>query len=104
MKKTDVKFDQIQPILHRVLIKPDPVKEKHDNGLIIPVNMRKEATSGIILKCGKGTKSLPMRYKVGDRVIFPRAVSRENQWEIEGKIYLFCIQQDIIVKLKNNDV
>jgi len=94
----NVTLESIKPIGHRVLIKPDPEKEVYeDSGLIIPETLRKMMLIGTIIATGEGTRSSPMKVKIGDRVIYPRAV-KQKTWIIQGETYLFCIQQDLIMR------
>lgn len=95
----NLKLETLTPIGHRVLILPDPSDEKTKGGVIIPDAMRKISLIGTVIKAGKGDKNKPMKVSVGDKVMYPRAV-REKKWNIEGKDYLFCIQQDLILRVK----
>lgn len=97
----EITLKKIQPIGQRVLIKPDKPKETYKSGIIIAEgSISKEIPLiGEVIKVGKGSKKSPMNYKIGDRVVYPRAV-RQKSITIEGELYFMCIQQDIIMREK----
>ena len=80
MKKQarDVKI-KFQPADDRVLVKPEEMEdERSPGGIIIPDTARKEKPEkGTIIAIGQGKRTdkgdiLPMRYKVGDTVMFSK--------------------------------
>lgn len=75
-KNTKIKF---KPAGDRVLVKPEtPEDEKTASGIIIPDSARKEKPeTGVIVAVGEGKCTdkgdvLPMRYSVGDKVMFSK--------------------------------
>ena len=77
-KKSDPKV-KFKPAGDKVLVKPEaPADEKSPSGIIIPDTARKEKPErGIIVAAGEGKRTdtgdvLPMRYKVGDKVMFSK--------------------------------
>ncbi len=75
-KQHKIKF---KPAGDRVLVKPEEAKdEKSPSGIIIPDTARKEKPErGVIVAAGEGKRTdkgdvLPMRYKVGDKVMFSK--------------------------------
>ena len=67
-----------KPAGDRVLVKPESVEEKTASGIIIPDSARKEKPeTGLVVAVGEGKRNekgdvLPMRYKVGDKVMFSK--------------------------------
>lgn len=77
-KKGDSKI-KFKPAGDRVLVKPEEAKdERSPAGIIIPDTARKEKPErGTIVAVGEGKRTdkgdvLPMRYKVGDKVMFSK--------------------------------
>lgn len=75
-KNTKISF---KPAGDRVLVKPESSEdEKTPSGIIIPDSARKEKPeSGVIVAVGEGKRNekgdiLPMRYKVGQKVMFSK--------------------------------
>lgn len=70
---------RFKPAGDRVLVKPQEVAdEKSPSGIIIPDSARKEKPeTGLVMAIGEGKRNekgdvLPMRYKVGDKVMFSK--------------------------------
>lgn len=75
-KSTAIKFT---PAGDRVLVKPEiPEEEKTASGIYIPDTAKKEKPeTGIIVAVGEGKRTdkgevIPMRYKVGQKVMFSK--------------------------------
>jgi chaperonin GroES len=76
VKNTKIKF---KPAGDRVLVRPDTAEEeKTASGIIIPDTAKKEKPeTGTVVAVGEGKRTdeggiLPMRYKVGERVMFSK--------------------------------
>lgn len=54
----------------RVLIKPDPLKDKTESGLILDIESQPPPPTGTVLAVGTGKKGEKMVVKPGDRVLF----------------------------------
>lgn len=67
----------------RVLIKPDPKKDKTESGLYIPERAQENSTTGTVIEVGPGTKNYEMSVKKGDRVMFGKYGGTELQVENE---------------------
>lgn len=81
MKKEQKTFKKItfKPAGDRVLVKPQEAEdEKTASGIIIPDTAQKEKPEcGVIVAVGEGKRTekgdvLPIRYKVGDKVMFSK--------------------------------
>ena len=99
-KKSDVKI-KFKPVGERVLVKPEaPADEKSPSGIIIPDIARKEKPErGIIVAAGEGKRNekgdlIPMRVKVGDRVVF--AKYSEQEVTINEQNYFVIKESDIL--------
>jgi len=85
----------------RVMIDPDEKHERKSKGGIIMVKDQEEADSskwGTVVLIGPDTKDNPMRYRVGDRVIFGKYAGGE--FVHADKEYLIIRQGDIFGKQK----
>jgi chaperonin GroES len=69
---------EIYPVGYRVLVKPDPIKEMTEGGILIPENQREDHTraqaTGIIVACGEFSyQDWPRHWvKAGDRVLYSK--------------------------------
>lgn len=90
------------PVSHRILIKPDPVKEKSKGGIIIATNERLEMNAqqkGVILSIGEdawsafNTKRPFAGLQVGDRVAYAKY---SGKWLDDG--VLAINDEDIVAK------
>ena len=77
-KNVEIKI-KFKPAGDRVLVKPDSAhEEKTASGIYIPDTAQKEKPeTGRVMAVGEGKRTdkgdvLPMRYKVGDRVMFSK--------------------------------
>ena len=70
----------VKPLSDRVLILPNPAKEKPLAGKVVAV--------------GPGTSEVKMEVKVGDQVLYGKYAGQEIQ--IEGESYLIMKQNDIL--------
>lgn len=97
----DFTIHDIELEADRVMIDPDEVHErKTKGGIIIAQKVEEEDSAkwGTIVNVGKDTVDHPMRFKVGQRVIYGKYAGGEfvhNQEE-----YLILRQDDIWGKLK----
>lgn len=103
-EKELVKNDNIgvKPLGDRVLVKPvSPSDKKTDSGIIIPDTVDKEKPEqGKIVAVGEGRyedgKIIPVRVKVGDRVMFSKY--GYDEIKVEGEEY-FIIKEDNILAI-----
>ena len=70
----------VKPLSDRVLILPNPAKEKPLAGKVIAV--------------GPGTSEIKMEVKVGDQVLYGKYAGQEIN--VDGTDYLIMKQQDIL--------
>ncbi len=103
MKKEQKKMNKItfRPAGDRVLIRPqDVVDEKSPAGIIIPDTARKEKPErGTIVAVGEGKRTdkgdvLPVRYQVGDNVMFSKY--GYDEIEIDDTEYYVVSESNIL--------
>lgn len=94
------------PILHRVLVKPDPIEEVSQGGIVLAVDPKKERLAvekGTVVTVGDTafsgdfkTESPP---KVGDRVYYAKYAGKliKDTDEVE---YVMLNDEDVIAVIK----
>lgn len=92
----------IKPVLHRILIKVDPVETKTASGIIVSLNEKREqaaAEIGTVVDIGstafKDYGESPDLIKVGDRVYFAKYAGKVVK-DIDGNELLICNDEDIV--------
>ena len=80
----------------RILVDPEKREEKTESGIIIPGNIDKRPTRGVVVLCGEGFDNVKMEVKVGDTVLFNEGNGMEVEIE-EGseKKYLLMEQRSV---------
>lgn len=98
---------KVNPILHRVLVKPDPLEEKTSSGLIIKYDKREEAAveKGTVVLVGKtaylefGTDAESLGVVPGARVTFAKYAGKTI---MDGDVrYLILNDEDVVGVLEN---
>lgn len=91
----------IKPVLHRILIKVDPVETKTASGIIVSLNEKREqaaAEIGTVVDIGstafKDYGESPDLIKVGDRVYFAKYAGKVVK-DIDGNELLLVNDEDI---------
>ena len=90
---------KIKPLFDHVLIEPIKSEEKTKSGIFLPDTAEKERPEeGMVVAVGPGHekagKIIPMKVKIGDRVLFSKYSLIELK--IENKEYLIAKQGDIL--------
>ena len=89
---------QFKPLYDRIIIAPDPEKDQTDSGLFLAGSLG-PTQSGTIVAMGDGIYDsgvlIPMRVKIGDRVLFTRAATTARQITIEGGQYLLMRENEL---------
>lgn len=86
------------PYGDRVLVKPQAAEEKTSFGIIIPDQAKEKPEQGIVVAVGEGKmgqdgKVLPMRVKVGDKIMFNKYGYEEIK--INGVEYYLVKEESI---------
>lgn len=99
----------IEPILHRVLIKPDPVETKTETGIILSLNEKREqaaAESGVVVRmgstCFKDYGEDSSLLKEGDRVFYARYAGKQVK-DTDGTEYVLLNDEDIVAIIKEEE-
>ena len=92
----------VEPGADRVVVEAAPAETKTASGIYIPETAQEKPQKGTIVAVGSGKISeftgniIPMRYKVGDVVVFGKYAGTETTHE--GKDYLIMKASDIHYK------
>ncbi len=104
-KKTRGKCMNLKLLGSRILVEVGEVKEeKTPGGIIIPIlAKRKLSQEGEVIAVGKGNRNkkgelIPVKLKVGDKVLFPRYFGTEVK--IEGKKYFIMDEDSVLGNLE----
>lgn len=96
----------IIPVLHRLLVKPDPVETKTESGIVLAINEKREqaaAESGTIVAigdtCFKDYGGDLATVKVNDRVFYARYAGKEVT-DTDGQKYILVNDDDIVGVIK----
>ena len=85
----------------RLLVVPDPAKEKTDAGVYIPEEAQEKEFRGTVVAAGEGYVEngsfIPNQIKVGDRILYGRYSS--NEIKIDGTTYCMMRSRDIYAKI-----
>jgi len=92
----------IKPILHRILIKVDPVETKTASGIIVSLNEKREqaaAEIGTVVDIGttafKDYGEAPDLIKVGDRVYFAKYAGKTVK-DVDDNEFTILNDEDIV--------
>lgn len=89
---------QFKPLYDRIIIEADPEKTQTDSGLFLAGALGPTQT-GTIVAMGDGIYDsgalIPMRVKVGDKVLFTRVAVASRQITIEGGQYLLMRENEL---------
>ncbi len=94
---------KILPLYDRVLVTPLEEKEVKKGSIIIPDTAKERPQEGKVAAVGEGRlddngKIIPMKVKVGDRVLFAKYAGTE--FEMDDKKYLIMRESDILAILQ----
>ncbi|TSC62175.1 MAG: chaperonin GroES [Parcubacteria group bacterium Gr01-1014_48] len=107
MKKQSTKGFDVVPLGDRVLLRSLSAEElgsKTLSGIIIPETVdREKPEQGMIVAVGEGKyddngKLIPMRVRVGDRVVFSKY--SPNEIKLDGKEYFILDESSILAVIK----
>ncbi|MBI2048669.1 MAG: co-chaperone GroES [Parcubacteria group bacterium] len=104
VEKKEEKKIGVKPLGDRVVVRPEKFEEKTAGGIIIPDTARQEKPEkGFVVAVGEGKMSddgrvLPMRVKVGDKVMFSKY--GYDEVKIDGEDYFIVSESTIVAILK----
>ena len=98
----------IKPILHRIIVKPDPVETKTAGGIILAVNEKREqaaAEIGTVVAIGDTAFSDfggdPNLLQIGDKVYYARYAGKFVK-DVDGTEFVCLNDEDITCILKED--
>ena len=105
-KGKTAKAVKVSPLGDRVLVEPDEdkkTKEKTDSGIFIPESGQSERPEqGKVIAIGEGSwkdgKLVPMRVKVGDKIIFSKY--GYDEIKLDDKKYFVIKEENILAVIK----
>ena len=91
---------KINPLSHRVVVKPEAAEEKTASGIILPDSAKEKPQMGEIVAVGPGKTSvsgqlIKMTVKKGDKVLY----GKYSGSEIDGGDLLIMRESDILATL-----
>ncbi|HDO27252.1 MAG TPA: co-chaperone GroES [Bacteroidetes bacterium] len=84
----------IKPLGERVVVEPNPAKEKTAGGIIIPDTAKEKPQYGTVVAVPAENKENPVTVKVGDKVLYGKYSGTEIT--IDGNDYLIMNESDIL--------
>lgn len=97
----------ITPLLHRILIKPEPIETKSKGGIILAVDEKREqaaAEIGIVVSVGltsfKDYGSDPSLLSKGDKVAFAKYAGKRIK-DVDETEYIILNDEDIVAIIRD---
>jgi chaperonin GroES len=98
----------IVPLLHRILVMPDPVETKTSGGIILAVNEKREqaaAERGTVISVGetafKDFGGDPSLVQTGTRIYYAKYAGKEVKENDE--LYVLLNDEDVIAIISNEE-
>jgi len=93
----------MKPLYERVLIKPNKKETKLASGIMLPAEAVKRPNIGVVIACGEGTSTNPMKVKPDDLVLCNRFAGAELTYK--GEKHYMIMSNEIMAILDDiNDV
>ncbi len=90
----------IKPLYDRVVVKPiEEKEEKTASGIIIPDTAKEKPSEGEVIAVGEGRllengQIVPLKVKVGDRVVYSKYAG--NDFVLDGEDVIILREEDIL--------
>ena len=90
----------IKPLYDRVVVKPAEEKEeKTPSGIIIPDTAKEKPSEGEVIAVGEGRllengQIVPLKVKVGDKVVYSKYAG--NEFVLDGEDVIILREEDIL--------
>lgn len=88
----------LKPLFDRVILSPEKSAEKSQGGLMLPTSSQEKSQIAVVKAVGEGGlvdgKEIPMKLKVGDRVLYTKYAGSE--FKVDGEEYIIIKQTDIL--------
>lgn len=94
----------LKPCFDYIFVKRDDTKERSTGGIYIADTSKEKPSTGIVVAVGTGAyakdtgKLIPMDVNVGDKVLFPRLIGIDTEWE--GQKLIIMKSTDIMAKIE----
>ncbi len=91
---------KIKPLYDRVVVKPAEEKEeKTPSGIIIPDTAKEKPSEGEVIAVGEGRllengQIVPLKVKVGDKVVYSKYAG--NEFVVDGEEVIILREDDIL--------
>ena len=96
----------IVPVLHRLLVKPDPIETKTASGIVLAINEKREqaaAECGEVISigetCFKDYGGSISTVKVGDKIFYAKYAGKEVK-DTDGTEYVLLNDEDVVGVIK----
>jgi chaperonin GroES len=101
-----LKIEHLKPILHRILVKPDPVEIKTESGIIVQLDKREQKAGvvGTVIDLGTtcfkdyGTTAAELGIEIGTKVYFAKYGGAE--FKVDGESYRWLNDEDVLGVVK----
>ncbi len=90
----------IKPLYDRVVVKPvEEKEEKTPSGIIIPDTAKEKPSEGEVIAVGEGRllengQIVPLKVKVGDKVVYSKYAG--NEFVLDGEDVIILREEDIL--------
>lgn len=91
----------MKPLYERVLIRPTKKEVKTSGGIMLPEKAVKRPNIGVVVACGDGTTTNPMKVKAGDTVLCNRYAGAELTYK--GEKHYMIMSNEIMAVLDSTD-
>lgn len=96
----------IEPVLHRLLVKPDPVETVTASGIVLATNEKREqaaAEKGVVISmgptCFRDYGGNELTVEVGQRVFYAKYAGKEVT-DVDGQKYILLNDEDVVGVIK----
>lgn len=91
----------MRPLYERVLIRPNEKETTTSGGIMLPEKAVKRPNIGVVVACGEGTSTNPMKVKEGDIVLCNRFAGAELT--IKGEKHYMVMSNEVMAVLDSID-
>lgn len=91
----------LRPLHDRVIVKPDPIAETTEGGMIKPDSAKEKPVRGTVESAGPGLDGKPSQVKKGDVVLYEK--NSGTELDVEGETYLMIQEKYIHCVLESTE-
>ena len=89
----------VTPVHEKILVRPFPVEEKTESGIIIPANAQERPSKATVLAVGEGIKDRPMEFKPDDVVYHVKNCGVPI--EVDGEVLYLLRDIECLAKIES---